>query len=260
MTAMLGSVRVSVKPMPECSPWLLSLQRAVSRLLESTPNYVEVTAVLAIALTARLLFLPAIWKASPQACVAVALFVCILVYACVDRGQLFAYFGWVHPRRRVFWLYALVAGAAAAALVIVILHAEHTLARPNLSGNIALRSHDRTHYRRDTLPRCGVFGHLCDRSIDQGGFSACGSRWRLSSLPCSSRSLTRRRWEFHGLCSSEWARCTRSCAGDPIQPPPRLSCTVCTTQSLRSRCCIVERSDWGHRRLSTSHALHIAKQ
>ena len=102
------------------------LQRAVSRLLDSSPNYVEITALLATALAARLLFLPAFWKVSPQACVAVALFVSILVYACVDRGQLFAYFGWVHPRRRIFWLYALIAGAAAAALVIAILHAEHT--------------------------------------------------------------------------------------------------------------------------------------
>ncbi|HEV3151226.1 MAG TPA: CPBP family intramembrane glutamic endopeptidase, partial [Acidobacteriaceae bacterium] len=59
-------------------------------------------------------------------CRAVAMFVSILVYTCVDRGQLFAYFGWVHPRRRIFWLYALIAGAAAAALVIPILHAEHT--------------------------------------------------------------------------------------------------------------------------------------
>ena len=58
---------------------------------------------------------------------AVALFVSILVYACVDRGQLFAYFGWVHPRRGIFWLYALIAGAGAPALVITILHAkQHT--------------------------------------------------------------------------------------------------------------------------------------
>jgi membrane protease YdiL (CAAX protease family) len=102
------------------------LQRAVSRLLDSSPNYVEITALLATALAGRLLFLPVFWKVSSQACVAVALFVSILVYACVDRGQLFAYFGWVHPRRRIFWLYALIAGAAAAALVIAILHAEHT--------------------------------------------------------------------------------------------------------------------------------------
>jgi membrane protease YdiL (CAAX protease family) len=102
------------------------LQRAVSRLLDSSPNYVEITALLATALPARVLFLPAVWKVSPQACGALALFVTFLVYACVDRGQLFAYFGWVHPRRRIFWLYTLLAGAAAAALVIAILHAEHT--------------------------------------------------------------------------------------------------------------------------------------
>jgi membrane protease YdiL (CAAX protease family) len=64
-------------------------------------------------------------ESQPTSLGAFALFVSILVYACVDRGQLFAYFGWVHPRRRTFWLYALLAGAAAAALVIAILHVEH---------------------------------------------------------------------------------------------------------------------------------------
>jgi membrane protease YdiL (CAAX protease family) len=102
------------------------LQRAVSRLLASSPNYVEITALLATALAARVLFLPAFWKVSPQACVAVALFVSILVYACIDRGQLFEYFGWIHPRRRFFWLYALLAGSVAAPLVIAILHVEQT--------------------------------------------------------------------------------------------------------------------------------------
>jgi hypothetical protein len=49
------------------------LRRTFSRLLESTPNYVEVTAVLAVALIARLLYLPDIWKASPQPCVVLLL-------------------------------------------------------------------------------------------------------------------------------------------------------------------------------------------
>jgi membrane protease YdiL (CAAX protease family) len=102
------------------------LQGTASRLLASSPNYVEITALLATALAARVLTSPVFWIGSPQACVAVALFVSILVYACVDRGQLFAYFGCVHPRRRIFWLYALIAGTAAAALVIAILQAEHT--------------------------------------------------------------------------------------------------------------------------------------
>jgi membrane protease YdiL (CAAX protease family) len=102
------------------------LQRSVSRLLASSPNYVEITALLATALAARVLFLPAFWKVSPQACVAVALFVSILVYACIDRGQLFAYFGWVHPRGRILCLHALLAGGVAATLVIAILHVEQT--------------------------------------------------------------------------------------------------------------------------------------
>ena len=102
------------------------LHGAVSRLFASSPNYVEITALLATALASRLLFLPTFWNVSSQACVAVALFVSILVYACVDRGQLFAYCGWIHSGRRIYWLYALIAGAAAAVLVIAILHAEHT--------------------------------------------------------------------------------------------------------------------------------------
>ena len=102
------------------------LQRASSRVLASSPNYVEITALLATALAARVLFLPAFWKVSPQACVAVALFVSILVYASIDRGQLFAYFGWVQPRGRIFWMHALLAGGVAAALVIAILHVEQT--------------------------------------------------------------------------------------------------------------------------------------
>jgi hypothetical protein len=50
--------------------------------------------------------------------------------------------------------------------VIAILHAEHT-PRSHLTGNTALRSHDRTHHRRDSVPRCGIFGHLRDRCVDQ---------------------------------------------------------------------------------------------
>src|SRR5258708_38276969 len=114
MTAMLGSVRVSVKPMPEWQPMASLLQRAFSRLLESTPNYVEVTAVLAVALIARLLYLPDIWKASPQSSVVVALFVSVSLYVCVDRGRLFSYFGWANPPPLVSWLYALLGGGLAA--------------------------------------------------------------------------------------------------------------------------------------------------
>jgi membrane protease YdiL (CAAX protease family) len=102
------------------------LQGAASRLLASSPNYVEITALLATALAARVLTSPVFWGVSTQACVAVTLLVAVLVYACIDRGHLFAYFGWVHPRRPIFWLYAPIVGAAAAALVIAMLHAEHT--------------------------------------------------------------------------------------------------------------------------------------
>ena len=65
----VGQTHARMQPMTSL------LRRAFSRLLESTPNYVEVTAVLAVALIARLLYQPDIWKASPQPCVVVALFV-----------------------------------------------------------------------------------------------------------------------------------------------------------------------------------------
>jgi membrane protease YdiL (CAAX protease family) len=101
------------------------LGRAFSRLLDSTPNYVEVTAVLAVALIARLLYLPDIWKASPQPCVVAALFVSVSLYVCVDRGRLFTYFGWAKPPRHVSWLYALLSGALAAVGVLSVVRVAH---------------------------------------------------------------------------------------------------------------------------------------
>ena len=93
-------------------------RRAFSRLLESTPNYIEVTAVLAVALIGRLLLLPNIWKTSPQACVASALLASVLLHACLDKGRLFNYIGWIHPLRRFWWTYAVTGGLVAALVVI----------------------------------------------------------------------------------------------------------------------------------------------
>jgi hypothetical protein len=115
----VGQTHARMQPMSSL------LRRAFSRLFESTPNYVEVTAVLAVALIARLLYLPDIWKASPQPCVVVALFVSISLYVCVDRGRLFTYFGWAKPPRFVFWLYALLSGALAAIGVLSVVRVAH---------------------------------------------------------------------------------------------------------------------------------------
>jgi membrane protease YdiL (CAAX protease family) len=116
----VGQTRARMQPMSSL------LQRAFSRLLESTPNYIEVTAVLAVALIARLLYLPDIWKASPRLpFVAIVLFVSVFLYACVDRGRLFTYFGWAKPRRPVFWLYALLSGVLAAVGVLSVVRIAH---------------------------------------------------------------------------------------------------------------------------------------
>jgi membrane protease YdiL (CAAX protease family) len=101
------------------------LRRAFSRLLDSTPNYVEVTAVLAVALIARLLYLPEIWKAGPRPPVAIVLFVGVFLYACVDRGRLFTYFGWTKPRRAVSWLYAPLSGVLTAIGVLSVVRVAH---------------------------------------------------------------------------------------------------------------------------------------
>jgi membrane protease YdiL (CAAX protease family) len=108
----VGQTHARMQPMASL------LQRAFSRLLESTPNYIEVTAVLAVASIGRLLLLPDIWKASPQACVACALLASVLLHACLDKGRLFTYFGWIHPRRRFWWTYAVTGGLVAALVVI----------------------------------------------------------------------------------------------------------------------------------------------
>jgi membrane protease YdiL (CAAX protease family) len=108
----VGQTRARMQPMTSL------LQRAFSRLLESTPNYIEVTAVLAVALIGRFLILPDIWKTSPQACVASALLASVLLHACLDKGRLFTYFGWIHPRRRFWWTYAVTGGLVAALVVI----------------------------------------------------------------------------------------------------------------------------------------------
>jgi membrane protease YdiL (CAAX protease family) len=111
----VGQTRARMRPMASL------LRRSFSRLLESTPNYIEVTAALAVALIGRLLLLPNIWKASPQVCVAAALSVSVLLYACVEKGQLFAYLGWIRPPHRIWWAYAVTGGLVAAFVVIWII-------------------------------------------------------------------------------------------------------------------------------------------
>ena len=115
VSSRVGQTHARMQPMSSI------LGRTFSRLLESTPNYIEVTAALAVALIGRVLLLPDIWKASPQACVAAALLVSVLLYACVEKGQLFDYLGWIRPRHRLGWAYAPTGGILGALVVIWII-------------------------------------------------------------------------------------------------------------------------------------------
>jgi membrane protease YdiL (CAAX protease family) len=94
------------------------LRRTSSRLLASAPNYIEVTALLSIAVYARLLQACFFWTASVQPRVATSLTVTLFLYACIGKGQIFHYLGWMNPRRPAYWFYAVAGGGICALLVI----------------------------------------------------------------------------------------------------------------------------------------------
>jgi membrane protease YdiL (CAAX protease family) len=94
------------------------LRRTSSRLLESAPNYIEVTALLSIAVCARLLHAHFFWNASVQPRVAASLTVTLFLYGCIGKGQILNYLGWRKSRRRAYWFYAVAGGSLCALLVI----------------------------------------------------------------------------------------------------------------------------------------------
>ena len=94
------------------------LRRTSSRLLASAPNYIEVTALLSVAVYARLLHTRFFWTASVQPRVATSLTVTLFLYACIGKGQILNYLGWGKPRRRAYWFYAVGGGSLCALLVI----------------------------------------------------------------------------------------------------------------------------------------------
>jgi membrane protease YdiL (CAAX protease family) len=94
------------------------LRRTSSRLLASAPNYIEVTALLSVAVYARLLHTRFFWTASVQPRVATSLTVTLFLYACIGKGQILNYLGWRKPGRPVYWLSAMAGGSICALLII----------------------------------------------------------------------------------------------------------------------------------------------
>ena len=92
--------------------------RSTIKLLTSTPNWVEIVAIVALALATRLLWLPH-FQRHTATLVVVSVAVTAFVYASVGRGRLFRYVGWVAPRRRLFWIYAFFFGIAGGFAVIL---------------------------------------------------------------------------------------------------------------------------------------------
>jgi membrane protease YdiL (CAAX protease family) len=98
------------------------LGRATARLLASSPNYLEVTFMIALTIASGFLFKPYFWSFSPRLCVSIASVAVIFLYACLGKWQIFTYLGWVAPRRWGYWLYAIFAGAAGAGAALFLLH------------------------------------------------------------------------------------------------------------------------------------------
>jgi hypothetical protein len=97
------------------------LERTSARLLASSPNYLEVTVVITVVAASRFLFKPFFCSFSPRLCVSIASVAVVFLYACLGKGQIFTYLGWVARRRPVYWLYAILAGVAGAVGALFIL-------------------------------------------------------------------------------------------------------------------------------------------
>ena len=97
------------------------ISRTSTRLLASAPNYIEASALIAIAVASRLLHHPIFWSFNARLCASIALIITVFLYACVGKGQILAYLGWVKPRSPIDWLYALVGGLSGAAVVALLM-------------------------------------------------------------------------------------------------------------------------------------------
>jgi hypothetical protein len=111
-SSLVGQTRARMPPMDSV------LRRTSSLLLAPAPNYIEVTALLSVAVYARLLHTRFFWIASVQPRVATSLTVTLFLYACIGKGQILNYLGWRKPRRPVYWLSAMAGGSICALLVI----------------------------------------------------------------------------------------------------------------------------------------------
>jgi membrane protease YdiL (CAAX protease family) len=97
------------------------ISRTSTRLLASAPNYIEASALVAIAVASRLLHHPIFWSFNACLCASIALIITVFLYACVGKGRIFVYLGWVKPRSSIYWLYALVGGLSGAAVVALLM-------------------------------------------------------------------------------------------------------------------------------------------
>src|SRR5690349_2425414 len=59
-----------------------------ARLLRSTPNYIEVTAIIGLALAARLLWLPLLWRYAATPIILIAIVISLFLYGCLGQGKL----------------------------------------------------------------------------------------------------------------------------------------------------------------------------
>jgi hypothetical protein len=140
-----------------------------------------------------------------------ALFAVIFIHACLDKGQILTYLGWVKPRRKVYWIYAAWQ-----------VHLEHALLSSFCTEHVFLWARRRQRNCCAVLPwgrlsRKQFFaerhsqqynichrlleqtaGALADRTLDRCLFPALC----LVSHACDWRSVDGHLWDGSRLCSS----------------------------------------------------------
>jgi len=132
-----------------------------------------------------------------------ALFAVIFIYACLDKGQILTYLGWVKPRRKVYWIYAAWQ-----------VHLEHALLSSFCTEHVFLWARRRQRNCCTVLPwgRLSRKQFFAERHSQQymspparaDCWRTGGSDSRSLSLPCSLSGVTRVRLAFRRWSSLGW--------------------------------------------------------
>jgi membrane protease YdiL (CAAX protease family) len=100
--------------------------RTNARLLRSSPNYIEITLLIAVMTAGRLFMRPIFWQFRTRVCVIAATLTVFASYIALGNGKILEYLGWIKPRRPIYWLYGALVGFLSAGLALMVLRLTHT--------------------------------------------------------------------------------------------------------------------------------------